>query len=294
MVNERESAMVRAATLRCWRSQVSPQPVGGGITNDNFRVVDGGRHYFVRIGADRAEHGILRFNELAVSRAAGAEGLSPPLVHHEPGALVFEWIEGRTLSPEDVREPRTLARVLALVARCHERLTRAVRGPVLAFWVFHVIGDYLARLRALGSPWLPQLARLEAAADQLLQRAGPIRPVITHNDLLAANFIDSGDRLWLLDWEYAGFNGALFDLAGLASNNQLEVVQERQVLETYFGRPPEPGLLRRFHAMKCASLMREALWSMVQEQMSGIDFDFHAYSAENLERFDRAWCEEGY
>ena len=41
--------------------------------------------------------------------------------------------------------------------------------------------------------------------------------------------------------------------------------------------------------MKCASLLREAMWSMVQERRSAIDFDYAAYTGENLERFERAW-----
>ncbi len=107
-----------------------------------------------------------------------------------------------------------------------------------------------------------------------------------HNDLLAANLIDDGIRLWLVDWEYGGFNSPLFDLGGLASNNELSPDPEDWLLETYFGAPVTDDLRRRYAAMKCASLLREAMWSMVSELHLTVDFDYQAYTAENLRRFE--------
>ena len=102
-----------------------------------------------------------------------------------------------------------------------------------------------------------------------------------------ANFLDDGQRLWLIDWDYAGFNSPLFDLANLASNNELAPEQERYVLETYFGAPPTPELQLQYSAMKCASLLRETMWSMVSEIHSKLDFDYKAYTADYLARFER-------
>ncbi len=111
-----------------------------------------------------------------------------------------------------------------------------------------------------------------------------------HNDLLAANFIDDGQRLWLLDWEYAGFNSPLFDLGGLASNSELSPAQEGQILSLYFDAPVDDELRRRAAAMKAASLLRETMWSMVSELYSTVDFDYAAYTAENLRRFETAYA----
>lgn len=283
------AAVERAARLSCWRGSVDPEPLGGGITNANFRVVDAGNRYFVRIGDDIPLHGIMRFNELAASRAAHAAGLSPAVVHHEPGALVLDWVEGRTFTAEDVRVPANLERIVALVRSCHADMPAHLRGPVLAFWVFHALRDYAATLRAADSRMTPDLPRLLGAAATLEQAVGPVRLVFGHNDLLAANFMDDGRRLWLIDWDYAGFNSALFDLGGLASNNELDAAAEEWLLETYFGRPADALLRRRYAAMKCASLLRESLWSMVQEHHSTLDFDYVAYTTENLARFERAF-----
>ena len=135
-----------------------------------------------------------------------------------------------------------------------------------------------------------ELPRYLAAAERLERMVGPVEIVFGHNDLLAANLIDDGARLWLVDWEYGGFNSPLFDLGGLASNNELPPALEERLLELYFEAPVSDDLRRRYHAMKCASLLREAMWSMVSEIHLSIEFDYEAYTAENLDRFERAYA----
>ena len=282
-------AAARAAGLACWSGPVEPEPLSGGITNANFAVVDDGRRYFVRIGDDIPVHGILRSNELAASRAAHAAGVSPEVVHVEPGALVLDFIDGRTFGPEDVRRGDNLDRIVPLVRRCHQDVPAHFRGPCLAFWVFQVVRDYANTLRDADSRMVAELPRLTAAAAELEEAVGPVRLVFGHNDLLAANFIDDGRRLWLVDWDYAGLNSPLFDLGGLASNNELSAEQERAVLEAYFEAAADDALMHRYTAMKCASLLRESMWSMVSEIHSDIDFDYVAYTTENLARFDQAY-----
>ena len=152
-----------------------------------------------------------------------------------------------------------------------------------------MVRDYAHRLRTDGSRLADELPRLLSAAEALESAVGPIDLVFGHNDLLAANFLEDGGRLWLIDWEYAGWGSPLFDLGGLASNNALAEDQERWMLETYFGRSDE-GLWRSYAAMKCASLLRETLWSAVSEIHSTLDFDYEAYTAKNAARFDAAFA----
>ena len=109
--------------------------------------------------------------------------------------------------------------------------------------------------------------------------------------MLAANFIDDGDKIWLIDFDYAGFNSPLFDLSNLASNNELSGDQETTMVEDYFGCSKDRKHWRSYYAMKCASLLRETLWSMVSEIHSDLDIDFPAYTVKNLERFDLAFEE---
>ncbi len=282
-------AIERAASLSCWRGPVHPEPLGGGITNVNFVVVDEGVRYVVRVGEDIPVHGVMRFNELAASRAAHAAGLSPAVVHAEPGALVLDFVDGRTLDAEAVRAPGMLERIVPLVQCCHHEVPRHLRGPCLAFWVFQVLRDYQHTLVEGNSRHRQRLHRLAGIADMLEREVGAVELVFGHNDLLAANWIDDGERLWLIDWDYAGFNSPLFDLGGLASNNELDEDAERRLLAAYFGLEPDRSLWRRYAAMKCASLLRETMWSMVSELHSELDFDFGAYTAENLDRFERAY-----
>ena len=265
--------------------------MSGGITNQNFVVEDAGQRYFVRIGDDIPIHGVMRFNELAASRAAAAAGVSPEVVHHEAGALVMRFIEGETLDETGVREPVTLERIVPLIQRCHDEIPMHLRGPTLVFWVFQVIRDYAGTLRDGNSRMLGVLPRLLEISGALEHEVGPVQLIFGHNDLLAANFIDDGERLWLIDWDYAGFNSPLFDLGGLASNNQLDPDQEARVLNEYFGVPADAALMRRYQAMKCASLLRESMWSMVSEIHSSLDFDYVGYTDENLARFEGAWAE---
>lgn len=281
----------RVAALDIWSGPVEPRPVEGGITNTNFLVDDRGARFFVRVGEDIPVHGVMRFNELAAARAAHRAGISPEVVHAEPGVLVTRFVEGRTLGEEDVRDPAMLARIVPLIRRCHQEVARCLRGPVLMFWVFHIVRHYADVLREAESRRVELLPDLMDRADRLEQAVGPIDVAFGHNDLLAANFIDDGARLWLIDWDYAGFNSPMFDLGGLSSNSQFEPEHEEQLLRLYFGRAPETQDWRSLKAMKAASLLRESMWSMVSEVYSRIDFDFDAYTAENLERFERAWSD---
>ena len=237
-----ETAIARAAALACFSDPQDITPLGGGITNVNLLVTDGGRRFVVRLGDDIPEHGVMRWNELALSRAAETAGVSPAVVHQEPGVLVLDFVEAKTFGEADVRDPENPARVVELVARVHRDLGRHLTGPVLAFWPFQVNRTYAARLKADGSAYTAMLPGLMDTMAGLEKAVGPVDLVVGHNDLLAANLLDDGERLWLIDWEYGGFNSPLFDLAGLASNNGLERNAGARDARTVF-RSPRRGTL---------------------------------------------------
>jgi thiamine kinase-like enzyme len=282
----------RIHALGIWNGPIDISAITGGITNRNYLVRDGTLRRVVRLGDDIPVHHISRSNELAASKAAHAAGLSPAVIHHAPGVLVLDYIESRALTPEDLRDAGTLARVIPLVRACHRDIAREFRGTATIFWVFHVVRDYIATLEAAGSPYHQLFSDLLTRAERLEQAAGPFEIAFGHNDMLAANFLDDGTRLWLIDWDYAGFNTPLFDLGGLASNNEFSEDAERAMLEAYHQASLTPDLWRRYQAMKCASLLREMLWSMVSEIHSTIDFNYAAYTAENRARFERAYAEQ--
>jgi thiamine kinase-like enzyme len=288
MTDPIEAAIARARALKCWSDPRNIVPLGGGITNINLTVEDGARKYVVRLGEDIPEHGVMRFNERAITRAAYAAGVSPGIHHSEPGALVLDYVDAAPMAEEDLHDPETLVQVTQLIRKVHQDVTPQLRGPVLTFWVFHVLRDYAAFLTERGSPHGALLPDLMKEAEALEQAVGPVSLVLGHNDLLPANILRGKDRLWLIDWEYGGFNSPLFDLGGLATNCGLTLRAERLMLETYFEAAPDAALMDRYGAMKCASLLRETMWSMVSELTSAIDFDYATYTAENLGRYRQA------
>ena len=283
------SARDKVVRLDFWSSDVEPEPLGGGITNTNFVVDDQGERFVVRVGNDIPIHGVMRFNEIAAARAAHAAGISPEIVYSADGVFIMRFIEGHTLTEREVREQQNLDRIIELIQVCHHDIPKHFRGPALVFWPFHACRNYILTAREGNSRMIDLLPRFLDINEKLEKTVAEIKLVFGHNDLLAANFIDDGKRLWLLDWDYAGYNTALFDLANLSSNNALSAEQEDRILETYYQHPVTDGLRRRLAAMKCVSLLRETLWSIVSEIHSDLDFDYVNYTGKNISRFENAY-----
>jgi len=286
-----ETLVNKIGQLECWRSAVEIEPLGGGMTNLNFKVTDGNQQYVVRIGEDDPVHLISRRNETECCRAAFETGVSPELVYTEPGVLVVRFIEGKVFEEADVRNDDNLGRIVELLRRFHHGIPQYYHEVPVMFWVFQVLRHYQHLLKQGNSRHRDRLPELASIAATLEELTGKVNIVFGHNDLLAANFIDDGEKIWLIDFDYAGFNSPLFDLSNLASNSELSVDQEAVMVEDYFGSANDRRQWCSYYAMKCASLLRETLWSMVSEIHSELDVDFPAYTAKNLERFEQAFEE---
>ncbi|MBX3572789.1 MAG: phosphotransferase family protein [Mesorhizobium sp.] len=277
----------RIWVLPIWSGPVDPKPLKGGLSNKSYTVEDAGRKYVVRFGQDYPFHHVFRSREIMTARAAHASGFAPEVVYTGPGVMVSRFVEGKTFAPADVTA--NIGRVADIVKRFHTEMPRQISGTGFAFLVFHVIRDYARTLREGQSRMSDRLPEfLQLAAD--LEKTQPPLPIIFgHNDFLPANILDDGERLWLIDFEYAGFTTAMFDLAGLASNAGFSDEQSQELLARYFGEKPTPEIVRAHAAMQCASLLREAMWSMVSElHLDAPGADYEAYTAENLARLDTA------
>jgi thiamine kinase-like enzyme len=277
----------RIRALPIWRGQISIEPLKGGLSNESYVVTSGGRRYVVRFGRDFPFHHVFREREVMTARAAHAAGFAPEVIHAEPGVMVTAFLGARTYEAVDVRA--NVARIARLMRDFHEKMPAHVSGPGFMFWVFHVIRDY-ARILEIGkSRMAERIPAYLSLAVELERAQTPLPIVFGHNDLLPANFLDDGTRLWLIDFEYAGFSTAMFDLAGVASNAGFSAEASEELLVDYFGAPPGPDLKRSHAAMQCASLLREAMWSMVSElHLEAPGADYVAYTAENLERLEKA------
>ena len=277
----------RIRALPCWNGGIEIAPLGGGLSNENFLVTDASGKHVVRIGRDFPFHHVFRDRELMTARAAHAAGFGPAVEYAEPGISVGAFVEGRTFTGADVRA--NAGRVAQLIRAFHREMPSHVSGAGFMFWVFHVIRDYARTLEAGGSRMTAELPRYLALADELEHAQALLPIVFGHNDLLPANLIDDGSKLWLIDYEYAGFNTSMFDLAGAASNAGMTDEESEALLAAYLGMPPDDKIRRSHAAMQCASLLREAMWSMISElHLDAPGADYRAYTAENLARLDAA------
>jgi len=281
------SAEGKIAALPCWTGGVAMEPLTGGLSNESWLVTDAAGRHVVRFGKDYPFHHVIREREISVARAAHEAGFSPEVEYSEPGVMVSAFLEARTWTEEDMRaQPERIAQLLN---DFHHKMPAAVSGPGFMFWVFHVIRDYARTLKAGDSSHVAELPHYLALAEALEAAQAPLPIVFGHNDLLPGNFLDNGKRLWLIDFEYAGFNTAMFDLAGAASNSGMDDETAERLLSTYFGSASDEAVKRSFDAMQCASLLREAMWSMVSElHLDAPGVDYAAYTQENLTRLAAA------
>ncbi len=274
-------------SLPIWKNLENIEPLEGGITNLNFLVSDSGSKSVVRLGSDIPEHLVYRSNEIIVSEAAYQIGVSPKLIYNEPGVLVLEFIESKTLEPKTVRE--NLNKIVPIIRKIHDEIPNKLSGQPQIFWVFYVIKYYSNYLLNNNSSHISLIPSLIKKAEKLEKLSSPREIVFGHNDLLAANFLDDGSKIWVVDWEYGGFNDPLFDIGGLSSNNDLDENLENEVLEMYFKEKPSKDLIIKYNAMKTASLLRETMWSMVSEITSKIEFNYAEYTSDNLKKFEESF-----
>ena len=267
---------VEQAVGRLWPGQhVDVEALGGGITNHNFKVRVDGEALVLRIGGkDTALLGIDREHEHEAARMAARLGIGPEVVRFEDGVLVTRFVDGEV----GRADPRTVG---TLLRRLHD-------APAIAgrFDSFRVVEAYAAAVSERGRSLPDAFGRAHELAGQIeaLRRAAP--SVTCHNDLLAANFIDDGERVWVVDWEYAGMGDRFFDLANFAVNNGLDEEGEAALLEAYGSADVQALTLMRF-----MSDFREAMWGVVQQAISELDFDFEAYADEHFERLERTASE---
>jgi thiamine kinase-like enzyme len=273
---------------------VRTSPMPGGITNHNFLVEIDGEQFVARLaGEDTALLGIDREAERAAAEAAYAVGIGPEVVAFLPelGCLVTRFIEARPIPPEAMRDEVMLARVVPAIRAFHQEA-----APLPSkFSPFRMVEAYRGAAVARG-------VRIPEAHDELEERAreiraafaaSPVPPLPCHNDLLNANFLLAGDRVFIVDYEYAGMGDRFFDLGNLATKHDFEDPHDDALLECYFGRVTAPRLAR-LKLMKVMADFWEAMWGVLQQGISTLDFDYVEYADVNFERARRHACDPRY
>lgn len=281
------SAPAHVLALPCWSGPVFAEPLEGGLSNESWKVSDAAGVHVVRFGRDFPFHHVDRAREVMTARAAHAAGFGPAVEYAAEGVTVVAFVPSRTWEATDLRA--TPDRVGRFLRAFHDAMPDQVSGAGFIFWPFHVIRDYARTIAAGNSLFAPELEGFLALSRRLEAVQVPLPIVFGHHDLLPANFLDDGRKLWLIDYEYAGFGTAMFDLAGAASNAGMDGGETAALLQAYLGHAPGPDFLRAFDAMQCASLLREAMWAMVSDlHLAAPGADYRAYARENLDRLAAA------
>jgi len=272
-----------------------PRALEGGITNRNYLVTLGGNRYVIRVpGKDTSLLGIDRSAERKANENAAAIGVAPRVVAQldDPPCLVTEFVECREMTAEDLRVPETMSTVIGELRKVHDSGTELPTS----FDSFRVVEDYRETAASRGG-------EIPTAYEEAHEQAGRIEsalsgpehdPVPCHNDLLAGNFLRGAERIWIVDWEYAGMGDRYFDLANFAINNELEVSQHPELLADYFAEEATARRLATLRLMQFMSDFREAMWGVVQTVASDLDFDFKDYAATHFERMRKTAANESF
>lgn len=274
-----------------------PEPLEGGITNRNFRVRGAAGDYVVRVGGAETELlGIDRRAEHEAASAAARAGIAPEVVLFAPeeGCLVTRFVAARTLSGNELCEPGNLELAARALRTFHGGSPLRTSFDVVAVGAAY---RNVALARGVSLPDAHEAAARCAAEISQALRGPEHDPVPCHNDLLTANFLRAADRMWIVDWEYAGMGDRYFDLGNLAVNNGLDEADEERLLAAYFDADPGPPAPRRLAAlrlMRIASDYREAMWGVAQQALSDLEFDFVAYADEHFTRMLDAAADSRY
>ena len=268
-----------------WKGKnVSIEALSGGLTNTNYKVTVDGKPFFVRVPGESTNLlAVDRKNEHFNSRAAAEAGVGPQVLYHLPeyNVMVLEFIEGKTMSKDALSAPGMPTRMAQAIKQLH-------RGPrfLTDFNMFRLTEYYLKLCDERNIP-IPDgyLTRIPIVNEiEKNMSVKPLQNVPCNNDLLAENYIDDGNSLRLIDYEYSGNNDPCFELGNTCQEMEFNEEQIREVCAAYFGEASNSMIAR----MKLNMIMSDVgwgLWAAIQEKISTIEYDFWGWA---IKRWGRA------
>jgi len=261
----------------------------GGLTNRNYKVTlkgsGGAETYVLRIAGDGAEEYINRGNEEVNARAAARVGVNAEVLFFDPGdglQLTRFIHDSVTMDNASFRREGAAARAGRVFRRIHDS------GETFAnrFDVFRMMDEYLGLLRGKKA-WIPEgyeAARVDAEAVRAVLAENPATLAPCHCDPVADNFLDTGTRMYLVDWEYAGNNDPMWDLGDMSVEADFAPGQDRAMLEAYFGAPPASADVGRMVLYKAMCDLLWTLWGALQVANGNPAEDFRTYAEGRLKR----------
>jgi thiamine kinase-like enzyme len=258
-------------------------PIEAGITNRNYRVDVDGETFVLRLaGTDTELLGIDRAAEVEAGQVAAEAGVGPEVIAFEPelGCIVTRFVGGRPIPEDELGDEAVMRSVVASIRAIHA--SRPIRAT---FPVFRIVEGFrdLAAARGVQVPADYETARAVAGRIEEAFAGAPSPLTTCHNDLLNANFLLEGDHTWIVDYEYAGIGDPFFDLGNLSINNGLNDDAQALLLRTYFGDVRDVHRAR-LALMRIVSDLREAMWGVVQQAISTLDFDYVGYADRHFAR----------
>lgn len=267
-----------------WKGRtICIEPVPGGLTNANYKVLVDGKYYFVRIPGESTELlAVDRRNEYFNTKVAAEAGVSPQVYYYLPDyqVMVLEYLEGITMSNAALNAPGMPTKIAQAIKRLHA-------GPrFLSDFNMFRLTEYYLNICIKMDIHIPDGYPQRLPTFQLIEQAVTVHPLPArpcNNDLLAENYIYDGKSLHIIDYEYSGNNDPCFELGNTCQELQYDETGIAEVCEAYFGSKKLDMIAR----MKLYMIMSDAgwaLWAAIQAKISKIEYDFWGWAVERWER----------
>jgi len=257
----------------------------GGLTNLVYRIDHGGERFVLRIPGKGTEEYIDRAVEIHNARVAARAEVSAEVVYADTdsGVMLTRYIDSETMTPEAFRQRAgSPARAGTALRKMHDWS----EDFEFRFELFSMIDDYLAILAQRKAELPDGYADVVASAEPVraaLER-NPVELAPCHCDPLCENFLDTGERMWIVDWEYSGMNDPLWDLGDLSVEAGFDARQDFEMMRAYCGGDPDPAAMGRMVIYKAMCDLLWTLWGLIQHSDGNPAEDFWAYAVGRFER----------
>ncbi len=248
-------------SLPIWTGTIQIEQKFGGLQNRTYFIKDGdGKQYAARCGFD--QYRTRQTSVVNCTIAAAKLGLGPKLRYAEPNLTITDFVGGPKMQPEQLRDPKTMARVIERIKIMHNG-SHAVEETMSYWWVFHTVRRYLDAMErgkaATGfkpSEWVDEVPRLRDITCRLERAIGPFIPTFTHNDLAYVNMIfDENGEVLFIDWDGGGFGHPMWDLAEMLMWLESDEDMDRYAMTCYHGKLDEPAMLKLLREHRAFQIM---------------------------------------
>ncbi|MCJ8239111.1 choline/ethanolamine kinase family protein [Peteryoungia algae] len=284
MTEEAEIALARETikTIPLLAGYNGPIERLGGLTNLVFRVGD----HCLRIPGKGTEEYIDRVNEMVATEAVARAGVGPDILFADPASGIFlsRYLNGAaTMTPDRFR---SRAGAAARAGKAFRKLHDSGAIFPARFELFAMIDSYLGILETkdVALPMGYHDVLREAEAVRAALSAHPLPNLACHCDPLCENFLDDGERMWIVDWEYSGMNDPMWDLGDLCIEGGFGPEQEEEMIQAYFGREPSPAERGRIVIYKAMCDLLWTLWGLIQLANGNPADDFRIYADNRFAR----------